>query len=154
MDIRHEDDENLHWLDNLLDGDIPVLIGLEQAPQKNLPDLSEMGKKLYSKLLELTQVTPPLLAAQRPGAGTSCRGSKIPVFRYPPLWLGKGLPANKVASCVWVLGAFAGRAGRPVKAFLDALPAGLPVAFVYAQHIDPRFEQSLCKTIGRHPLTP
>ena len=45
-----------------------------------------------------------------------------------------------------------GISGRPpaVKDFLDALPAGLPIAFVYAQHIDERFEQTLTTTIGRH----
>src|SRR5690554_8211926 len=37
-----------------------------------------------------------------------------------------------------------------VKSFLDSLPAGLPVAFIYAQHIDPRFEKSLPAAVGRH----
>jgi chemosensory pili system protein ChpB (putative protein-glutamate methylesterase) len=37
-----------------------------------------------------------------------------------------------------------------VKAFLDALPGGLPVAFVYAQHIDPGFESALPQAVGRH----
>ncbi len=146
VDIRHEDDENLHWLDNLLDGDIPVLIGLEQAPQKNCPTFPKWEKKLYSKLLELTQVT-PLLAANAQ-ALEQLPGQQNPRIPLPTSLVGKDF-SQQVASCVWVLGASLG-GPEAVKAFLDALPAGLPVAFVYAQHIDPRFEESLCKTIGRH----
>lgn len=147
IDIRHEDDENLHWLDALLEGDIPVLVGLEKAPQKNCPTFPKWEKKLYSKLLELTQVT-PLLAEdasaleQLPGKQIA---NRIPL---PTVLSGKDF-RDQVATHVWVLGASLGGPGA-VKAFLDALPAGLPVAFVYAQHIDPRFEESLSKTIGRH----
>ena len=36
-----------------------------------------------------------------------------------------------------------------VKAFLDRLPADLPVGFIYAQHIDPGFEQQLPRIVGR-----
>lgn len=147
VDIRHEEDENLHWLDELLEGDIPVLIGLEQAPQKTCPTFPKWEKKLYSKLLELTQVTP--LLAENAAALEQLPGKQqSPRIPLPAALAGKDF-SQQVATCVWVLGASLG-GPEAVKAFLDALPAGLPVAFVYAQHIDPRFEESLSKTIGRH----
>ncbi|MDQ2515999.1 chemotaxis protein CheB, partial [Pseudomonas aeruginosa] len=32
----------------------------------------------------------------------------------------------------------------------DALPGGLPIGFLYAQHIDASFEQNLPQAVGRH----
>jgi chemosensory pili system protein ChpB (putative protein-glutamate methylesterase) len=57
----------------------------------------------------------------------------------------RGLPAEYI----WVLGASLGGPDA-VKEFLDALPQGLPVGFIYAQHIDARFQQALVQTLGRH----
>ncbi len=37
-----------------------------------------------------------------------------------------------------------------VKAFLDALPGGLPVGFLYAQHIGDGFAANLLRAVGRH----
>ena len=147
VDIRHEENENLHWLDELLSGDIPVLIGLEQAPQKTCPTFPKWEKKLYGKLLELTQIT-PLLAEDAAALEHLPGKQQTPRIPLPAALNGKDFSAQ-VATHVWVLGASLG-GPEAVKAFLDALPAGLPVAFVYAQHIDPRFEESLSKTIGRH----
>ncbi len=56
---------------------------------------------------------------------------------------------GKVAETVWVLGASLG-GPNAVKQFLDDLPEGLPVAFVYAQHIDREFASTLASTIARH----
>ncbi|NVJ11438.1 chemotaxis protein CheB, partial [Myxococcus sp. AM001] len=50
---------------------------------------------------------------------------------------------------VWLLAASLGGPAA-VKAFLDALPGGLPVGFVYAQHIDASFESALPQAVGRH----
>lgn len=146
VDIRHEDEENLQWLDDLLDGDVPVLIGLEKAPQKTCPTFPKWQKKLYSKLRELTQAT-PLLAADA-GALEQLSARKTQRIPLPGVFSGRDFSTQPAAQ-VWVLGASLG-GPEAVKAFLDALPAGLPVAFVYAQHIDPRFEETLAKTIGRH----
>lgn len=49
---------------------------------------------------------------------------------------------------VWLLAASMGGPAA-VKAFLDRLPADLPVGFIYAQHIDPGFEQQLPRIVGR-----
>ena len=53
------------------------------------------------------------------------------------------------ADQVWLLAASLGGPGA-VKAFLDALPGGLPIGFVYAQHIDSGFENMLPQAVGRH----
>ncbi|CAM3482722.1 chemotaxis protein CheB [Parendozoicomonas haliclonae] len=53
------------------------------------------------------------------------------------------------AERVWVLGASLG-GPHSVKEFLDHLPDGLPVAFVYAQHIDQEFASILASTVARH----
>jgi len=147
VDVEEDaDEENLDWLDTLLDGDVPVLLGLEKAPQKHCATFPKWEKRLYSKLRELIHVTPAVTA-------------DVTVLEKLDHQAGVGIPLPTVfsgqryegqpASQVWVLGASLG-GPEAVKAFLDALPGGLPVAFIYAQHIDPRFEQVLCNTIGRH----
>jgi chemosensory pili system protein ChpB (putative protein-glutamate methylesterase) len=57
--------------------------------------------------------------------------------------------AGEPARQVWLLAASMGGPAA-VKAFLDALPGGLPVGFVYAQHIDASFEAALPQAVGRH----
>jgi len=54
-----------------------------------------------------------------------------------------------VAEEVWILGASLGGPAA-VKTFLDSLPAGLPIGFVYAQHIDNNFTEVLTRVLGRH----
>ncbi|HEY9036698.1 MAG TPA: chemotaxis protein CheB [Pseudomonadales bacterium] len=49
---------------------------------------------------------------------------------------------------VWVLAASTG-GPHAVKEFLDHLPEGLPVAFVYAQHINKGFEKLLVRVLGK-----
>ncbi|HNJ85607.1 MAG TPA: chemotaxis protein CheB [Agitococcus sp.] len=41
-----------------------------------------------------------------------------------------------------------------VKEFLDFIPSGLPVAFVLAQHIDARMQESLTRVLVRHNHMP
>ncbi|WLD58242.1 hypothetical protein NFC81_00265 [Salinispirillum sp. LH 10-3-1] len=50
---------------------------------------------------------------------------------------------------LWVIGASLGGPAA-VKTFLDLLPAQLPCAFLYAQHIDAQFQDSLLNAVGRH----
>ncbi|TNF36107.1 MAG: chemotaxis protein CheB [Gammaproteobacteria bacterium] len=49
---------------------------------------------------------------------------------------------------VWVLAASTG-GPHAVKEFLDQLPSGLPVAFIYVQHINKGFEKLLVKVLGK-----
>lgn len=57
-------------------------------------------------------------------------------------------PQPRPSTSVWLLAASLGGPAA-VKRFLDTLPTGIPVAFVYAQHIDTRFEHQLPHILGR-----
>ena len=151
VDINRDNDEDLPaWLDRMLDGDKPVLVGFEKAPQKGADDFPRWQKRLLQKLRELipeqTSVAQGHVDALK-SLEQITQGSRQ-VIPLPKTFAELSLD-TQVARQVWVLGASLGGPAA-VKAFLDALPGGLPVAFVYAQHIDPRFENTLRSTIGRH----
>lgn len=57
------------------------------------------------------------------------------------------------APFIWVLGASTGGPDA-VKAFMQALPADLGVGFIYVQHIDPGYEQTLVDMLNRHSHYP
>ena len=143
--INMEDDAGtFEGFDELLDGDVPVLIGMDPAPQRNCTTFPRWEKRLLSKLQDLTHAPAP--AADMPDGEAPqaiSTGAAIPL----PSALQNRRSTRAVE--IWVLGASLG-GPEAVKAFLDALPAGLPVAFVYAQHIDARFEEALCHAVGRH----
>lgn len=146
VDLCEEDDQHYQWLDELLSSDKLVLLGLQHAPQKTCPTYPKWEKRLYSKLRSFIQITPVLAADE----STLTQLPQVNVNNQPPP---KAFQAqdfsNTVAKQVWMLGASLGGPAA-VKSFLDSLPAGLPVAFIYAQHIDPRFEKSLPAAVGRH----
>ncbi|AQZ94323.1 hypothetical protein BVH74_05955 [Halopseudomonas phragmitis] len=108
---------------------VPVLFGAGEIPESDSDDYRRWLRRLYGKLLPL--LGPP------PGGTPACL-SMLPTA-----------PVGDNARCVWVLGASLGGPAA-VKSFLDALPADLPIAFIYAQHIDPAFEQQLPQILGRH----
>lgn len=142
VDVQCEEESSLNWLDDLLSGDTPVLFGFEKAPTKHSPYHAKWEKKLYKKLLTLEMGLTP-----HPQA-TNNQPAPPPATELPEVFEAHNFAQQK-APCVWVLGASLGGPAA-VKAFFDALPYGLPIAFVYAQHIDPNFETTLGKTIGRH----
>jgi len=147
--------EPCDWLDSLLDGEVPVLLGFEQAPSKTSHAFPRWQKRLYEKLSEVARNMPATAESEKSLAVIRAldearvgKGRAIQRLPLPRVFSGRNLEGQP-ARCVWVLGASLG--GPPaVKDFLDALPAGLPIAFVYAQHIDERFEETLSATIGRH----
>lgn len=147
IDLRDEDSEHFHWLDRLLDGEVPVLMGFAQAPNKNCATFPKWEKRLYSKLREMVRATP--VVAEDVSVLTQLTASSgVGKISLPAIFQNQDY-SEQIATQVWVLGASLGGPGA-VKEFLDALPGGLPVAFIYAQHIDPRFEETLANTIGRH----
>jgi chemosensory pili system protein ChpB (putative protein-glutamate methylesterase) len=146
VDLAQSEDSVL--IDNLLErASVPVLFGEGHAPERHSEHYPRWERRLVGKLKHLVgdpaqAVGPSLEAllqdAQRPGR------VELPVaLAQTPLVAGE--PARQV----WLLAASLGGPAA-VKEFLDALPGGLPVGFVYAQHIDPSFESVLPQAVGRH----
>lgn len=149
VDLNDDEGQaSLSCLDALFDGEAPVLFGVGKAPERNSDSYPRWEKRLYSKIRDLVndlaletndeQSLQQLIDAATP---SSSPVSLPAVFH--------DIPSGEAAEHIWVLGASLGGPDA-VKAFLDALPAGLPAAFVYAQHIDAGFQQTLIQTLGRH----
>ncbi|MCJ8168241.1 chemotaxis protein CheB [Atopomonas sediminilitoris] len=145
VDLVKDDDRLIDLL--LEHSETPVLFGEGQAPQRNSEHYPRWERRLFGKLKRLVgdptrQVGPAL---------NELLDSNKSVERID-------LPAHLHASGeqvqeVWLLAASLGGPAA-VKNFLDALPHGLPVAFIYAQHIDPSFETRLPQAVGRHSQWP
>ncbi|ASP38179.1 chemotaxis protein CheB [Bacterioplanes sanyensis] len=145
VDVRHEDENSdIDWLEKLLDTEVPVLMGMGKAPQKHCPTFPRWEKRLYAKLRSVLHDAP--VVSEDASVLHSLSNQVNNKVLLPPVLT---QPASKEPFMVWVLGASLG-GPEAVKEFLDALPEGLPLAFVYAQHIDPRFENTLGQSIGRH----
>ena len=146
VDIVDEDAEQ-SWLDDLFDGDVPVLFGMGEAPQRSSESYPRWEKRLFAKMKELLADHSLAIADENTITELEAVATENNPLPLPGLFknIELGLPAEHV----WVLGASLGGPDA-VKEFLDALPEGLPVGFIYAQHIDARFQQALVQTLGRH----
>lgn len=148
--ILELDDENAQpqLLDELLDGGKPLLLGLGVAPLPNDIEYPRWERRLYGKLQEHLGELEKLDNASTLEA---LEALDQPAGPGPIPLSGWITPASRGqrADQVWILGASLGGPAA-VKAFLDRLPAGLPLAFVYAQHIDHNFTQVLTRVLGRH----
>lgn len=143
-----EEGDHFELLDELLMGDVPVLFGMREAPQKSCETYPRWEKNLFSKMKEILCSHPLVIADENTLNSLIFDNSNA----LPPLALPKifeNLEMGKPAKHIWVLGASLG-GPNAVKEFLDALPKGLPVGFIYAQHIDARFQGALISTLGRH----
>lgn len=146
VDLAQSDDSPL--IDNLMESAlVPVLFGEGHAPERHSENYPRWERRLFGKLKKLVgdpsqavgQSLEALLAdAQRPSR-----------LDLPAVLADTPLVAGEPARQVWLLAASLGGPAA-VKAFLDALPGGLPVGFVYAQHIDASFESTLPQAVGRH----
>ena len=127
--------------------DAPVLFGVDPAPRPGGTDYFRWERRLQHKLekhlgsLEELDSEDSLeeLASTDPAPADNLE---------LPHWITPGAK-DRPAEEVWVLGASLGGPAA-VKDFLDHLPAGLPVGFVYAQHIDGNFTEVLTRVLGRH----
>lgn len=133
-----------HLLENT---EAPVLFGLDPAPKPGFTDYFRWERRLLDKLekslghLEQLDSADAIeeLAQEPP------KTNGAPAL---PQWITPAA-AGSVAEEVWILGASLGGPAA-VKTFLDNLPAGLPVGFIYAQHIDNNFTEVLTRVLGRH----
>lgn len=133
-----------HLLENT---EAPVLFGLDPAPKPGTTDYFRWERRLLGKLEQQlghleeldSEASLEALAVKAPADAPS------PAL---PHWITPA-PADSVAEEIWVLGASLGGPAA-VKTFLDHLPAGLPVGFIYAQHIDGNFTEVLTRVLGRH----
>jgi chemosensory pili system protein ChpB (putative protein-glutamate methylesterase) len=149
VDILDDEADHHDWLDALFDGDAPVLFGMGEAPQRNCESYPRWEKRLFSKMKELLSDNSSLAIADQSDIDElelhSADSKTTPLL--PSIF--KNIELGTPAEHIWVLGASLGGPDA-VKEFLDALPVGLPVGFIYAQHIDARFQQALVNTLGRH----
>ena len=128
-----EESELADWL--LEYSPVPVLLGAGEIPHHESEDYPRWKRRLYAKLLPLLGAPPaghPALATAVLDAVNAVNAVSV----IPP------------ARCVWLLAASLGGPAA-VKRFLDRLPATLPIAFIYAQHIDAGFEAQLPVILGR-----
>lgn len=148
VDLTDEEANHDVWLEPLFDGDVPVLFGMGEAPQKTSEDYPRWEKRLFAKMKEL-------LAGVDLATADEDSLSQLEALvaddsePYPLPAVFKDIEIGLPAQHIWVLGASLGGPAA-VKEFIDALPAGLPIGLIYAQHIDAGFQDALIQTIGRH----
>lgn len=126
--------------------DAPILFGLDEAPSPGSTEFFRWERRLVDKLeqqlgaLEQLDGETTLEALDQPPQTVTApeRPHWIPAGK-------EGEPAEEV----WILGASLGGPAA-VKTFLDSLPPGLPIGFIYAQHIDGNFTDVLTRVLGRH----
>lgn len=143
VDLR-EDDE---LLDVFFELEQPVLLGFEAAPSPQTPQYPRWEKRLYAKLKKL--LGEDVIMARDTQASIAAIEQLVPKETSIPLPENLVGDSNHQAENIFVIGSSLG-GPEAVKAFLDALPKGLPVGFVYGQHIDEQFVQVLAQVLGRH----
>lgn len=146
VDLAQTEDSPL--VNALLERDAcPVLFGEGHAPERHSEHYPRWERRLFGKLKRLvgdpSRVVGPRLEVLRAEANRSNR------LELPGVFAHSAMADGEVAHNVWLLAASLG-GPEAVKAFLDALPVGLPVGFVYAQHIEASFEAALLQAVGRH----
>lgn len=145
----HDQETWAELLDTLLDqSDAPLIFGDGDAPPKTHEEYPRWERRLFQTLIK--SVGKPVIASGRENLTLLERTYAKPrstivipnEFKAPQV--AEGIPSR-----VWVLGASAGGPAA-VKLFLDSLPKELPVAFVLAQHIDPKMLEALANSLVRH----
>ena len=146
------------WEDNLAEliehANAPVLYGLDAAPGKQSREYQQWERRLIGKLRELLKLPgkasgtePPIdnsSAEPEPQAAVETRHNLLQL----PVHVTPRSPEDPVDRVIVLAASLGGPAA--VKEFLDRMPAGLPAAFVYAQHIDDKAANVLLRVLGRH----
>lgn len=129
-----------------------VLFGEGAAPERNSEDYPRWERSLLKKVLQLTRHITEQEAVSVAVSSEIISPAAAPI-ELPQYCVKSSAQAGQPAKQVWLLAASMG-GPQAVKAFLDALPIGLPLGFIYAQHIDAHFENSLPQAVGRHSQWP
>lgn len=141
VDMQDEDDE---FLDRLLDHTAaPILFGLEEAPPQGARNYPRWERRVFVKLKET--VGEPVQDVKLDELQQAPAAVVAPVELPPEIQAYQ----SEGPELVCVLAASLGGPAA-VKEFLDSLPKGLPVAFVLAQHIDERMQETLTHVLVRH----
>jgi chemosensory pili system protein ChpB (putative protein-glutamate methylesterase) len=143
LDLREDD----ALLDTFLEIDQPILLGFESAPSKQDRRYPKWEKSLYSKLKQL--IGKELIQTEISLNALESQPRLMPSTALPLPTNISCVEAGEQAKYVWILGSSLG-GPEAVKEFLDALPKGLPVGFIYGQHIDAQFVPVLAQVLARH----
>ena len=150
VDMAQSEDSPL--IDQLLEeAVVPVLFGEGQAPERGSEQYPRWERRLVGKLKRL--VGDPARAVGPSLDGLLEQGQRPPRLSLPEALADTPLAVGEAAREVWLLAASLG-SPEAVKEVLDALPGGVPLGLVYAQHIDASFEQRLPQAVGRHSQWP
>ena len=146
VDLQNEDDE---LLDRILDLGVPVLFGLDAAPAQGTRQYPRWERRVFIKLYDV--VGHPVIQENLEPLEKQAVAPVAPREIYIPQELMTYKSQRLEFVCV-----LAASLGGPaaVKEFLDFIPSGLPVAFVLAQHIDARMQESLTRVLVRHNHMP
>jgi len=147
LELENED-EWPDFLETLLDTtDTPILFGLGNAPEKTSEEYPRWERRLFAKLREELG-TVEILDTEETLSSLEGLVPKRPASINFPAHL-QTLNHDETVEQVWILAASLGGPAA-VKEFLDQLPPGLPIAFIYAQHIDAHFIDALVNVLARH----
>lgn len=148
VDMQDEDDD---LLDKLLSQEAPILFGVEQAPVQGTRAYPRWERRVFIKLHEVIG-RPIISESLDPLEKGPVKAVKEAVRLSLPAEILQRRQSTKL-EFVCVLAASLGGPAA-VKEFLDYLPSGLPVAFLLAQHIDKRMQESLTRVLVRHNHIP
>ncbi len=142
-------------LDDIIDkaDSVPVLFGLDKAPNKHDEQYISWERRLVSKLeeyvgsIDILECEDSLLALDSQiesakdlaDAKVQASFNETSSQTHPP------------AEQIWVLAASLGGPAA-VKEFLDEIPSSIKTGFLYAQHIDAQSSNVLTRVLGRHSM--
>ena len=128
---------------------VPVLFGEGSAPERSSEDYPRWERSLLKKIMHLTRHLGVVQVINEVTLVSMKNAVAEQPIELPQCFANYSAVPEQQAKQVWLLAASMG-GPQAIKAFLDVLPKGLPLGFIYAQHIDPHCESSLPQAVGRH----
>tara|TARA_R110001592_G_scaffold62142_3_gene189888 strand:+ start:3391 stop:4560 length:1170 start_codon:yes stop_codon:yes gene_type:complete len=163
VDEDYESDELTGLIEQT---EIPVLFGLNKAPNKFDELYISWERRLFGKLEELigqvdifesessvlslsTQTDLEDKTLQSTAFNSIPTNDTVFISQQRKLARGVSSRPRRPASEIWILAASLGGPSA-VKSFLDLIPQNIKASFLYAQHIDAHFSHVLTQVLGRH----